>query len=227
MRVVAGSFPKRLADSLQAPSSAEDSLQLLHLLVDIVNRSDSYTAGHATRVSDISTVLAKLADCSVAEVDLVRRAAVFHDIGKIGVPEKVLRKHGPLNKEERRIIDLHPIFGASLLARVPEAADLVPAVLHHHEHWDGSGYPGRLTMMDIPLPARIISVADAFDAMTSYRTYGPALTPEAALDELRRCSGSQFDPRLVECTGDAFSYGFLDRRKTTPYPQQTANALLT
>lgn len=213
MRVVAGSFPKRLADSLQAPSGGEDSLQLLHLIVDIVNRSDSYTSGHSARVADMAAVLAKLADCTPAEVDLVRRAAVLHDIGKIGVPEKVLRKHGPLSKEERRMIDLHPIFGASMLSRVPEAVELVPAVLHHHEHWDGTGYPGRLSMMDIPLPARIISVADAFDAMTSYRTYGPALTPEDALKELRSCSGSQFDPRLVDAMHEAFSYGLLERRK--------------
>ena len=226
MRVVAGSFPKRLADSLQAPSSGEDSLQLLHLVVDIVNGSDSYTSGHGSRVSDVSVVIAKLADCTTAEVDLVRRAAAFHDIGKIGVPEKVLRKHGPLTREERRIIDLHPIFGASMLARVPEAADLVPAVLHHHEHWDGSGYPGRLSMMDIPTAARIISVADAFDAMTSYRTYGPALTPEAALQELRNCSGTQFDPRLVECMHDAFSYGLLERRSSMIYPQ-TAGRVFT
>ena len=225
MRVVAGSFPKRLADSLQLPSSGGDSMQMLHLVVDIVNGSDSYTSGHSTRVSEMAAVVAKLADCTAAQVDVVRRAAAVHDIGKIGVPEKVLRKHGPLNAEERRMVNLHPIFGASMLARVPEAADLVPAVLHHHEHWDGSGYPGRLSMMDIPLPARIISVADAFDAMTSYRTYGPALTPEAALQELRKCSGSQFDPRLVEAMHDAFSYGLLERRKATLYPQTVGQVL--
>ena len=219
MRVVAGSFPKRLADSLQVPSSGGDPMQMLHLVVDVVSTSDSYTAGHSTRVSEMAAVVAKLADCTPTQIDVVRRAAAVHDIGKIGVPEKVLRKHGPLNAEERRMINLHPIFGASMLARVPEAADLVAAVLHHHEHWDGSGYPGRLSMMDIPLPARIISVADAFDAMTSYRTYGPALTPEAALKELRKCSGSQFDPRLVEAMHDAFSYGLLERRKATLYPQ--------
>lgn len=225
MRVVAGSFPKRLADSLQSTSSGEDSLALLHLVVELVNGSDSYTSGHSTRVSDMAAVIAKLAECNPAEVDLVRRAAVLHDIGKIGVPEKVLRKHGPLNKEERRMIDLHPIFGASMLARVPEAVELIPAVLHHHEHWDGSGYPGRLSMMDIPLPARIISVADAYDAMTSYRTYGPALTPEAALEELRICSGSQFDPRLVEAAHDAFSYGLLERRKSALFPQTIGQVL--
>lgn len=226
MRVVAGSFPKRLADSLQAASPGESSLQLLHMVVEVVNGSDSYTSGHSARVSDVAAVVAKLADCTVDEIELVRQAARLHDIGKIGVPEKVLRKHGPLNKEERQMVNLHPIFGASMLSRVPEAVAFVPAVLHHHEHWDGSGYPGRLSMMDIPLPARIISVADAFDAMTSYRTYGPAMTPEAALTELRAGSGSQFDPRLVECMHDAYSYGLIERRRT-PAPQYEFGEVLT
>ncbi len=197
MKVVAGGFPRRLADSLQATADDEDPLQLLHFLVDIVNRTDSYTSGHSARVADIAAVLARLIDCSVKDVDLIRRAALVHDIGKLGIPEKILRKHGPLTKEERHLIDLHPIFGASMLARVPEAAPLVPAVLHHHEHWDGSGYPGKLSMTDIPLPARIIAVADAFDAMTSNRPYRPAMSIDDAVVELRRCSGTQFDPQCV------------------------------
>ena len=214
MRVVAGSFPKRLADSLQAPTSVGDPLQPLHIVAAIVNDSDSYTSGHSARVADVAVVLARLIDCTPAEIDLIREAATLHDIGKIGVPERILRKHGALTKEERRMIDLHPIFGASMLARVPEAAPLVPAVLHHHEHWDGTGYPGKLSGPDIPQAARIISVADAFDAMTSYRTYGPALTAEAALVELRACSATQFEPRLVDAMHDAYSYGLLERRKT-------------
>ena len=214
MRVVAGSFPKRLADSLQAPTSEGDPLQPLHVVASIVNDSDSYTAGHGVRVADVAVVLARLIDCTREEIDVVRSAAALHDIGKIGVPERVLRKQGALTKEERRMIDLHPIFGASMLARVPEAAALVPAVLHHHEHWDGTGYPGRLGGPDIPQPARIIAVADAFDAMTSYRTYGPALSAEDALVELRRCSGTQFEPRIVDAMHDAYSYGLLERRKT-------------
>ena len=225
MKVVAGGFPRRLADSLQAPVGGEDPLQLLHDLVAVVNESDSYTAGHSSRVADIAVVLARLIDCSAADIELVRNAAIFHDIGKIGIPEKILRKHGALTKEERHMIDLHPIFGASIVARVPDAVDLVPAVLHHHEHWDGSGYPGKLAMTDIPLHARLISIADAYDAMTSYRTYGPALTSDAALEELRSCSGSQFEPRLVDTMHDAFSYGLIERRRSLVFPDSVGGML--
>ena len=225
MRVVAGGFPRRLADSLQAPVDGEDPLQLLHALVDIVNGTDSYTAGHSARVADIATVLARLIDSSPADIDIVRRGALLHDVGKIGVPEKILRKHGALTKEERHMVDMHPIFGASILARVPEAAPLVPIVLHHHEHWDGSGYPGKLSMTDIPLPARIVSIADAYDAMTSYRTYGAALTAEQALEELRNCSGSQFEPRLVDAMHEAFSYGLIERKGSVLFPQSVAGSL--
>lgn len=225
MRVVAGGFPRRLADSLQAPVDGENPLQLLHDLADIVSGTDSYTAGHSVRVADISVVLARLIDLSTADIDIVRRGALLHDIGKIGIPEKILRKHGALTKEERHVIDMHPIFGASILARMPEAAPLVPVVLHHHEHWDGSGYPGKLSMTDIPLHARIVSVADAYDAMTSYRTYGPALTAEQALEELRSCAGSQFEPRLVDAMHEAFSYGLIERRGSVVFPQSVAGSL--
>ena len=225
MKVVAGGFPKRLAESLQAPADSEDPLQLLHLAVDVVDRSDSYTAGHSARVADVAAVVARLIDCTLDEIELIRRGALLHDIGKIGIPEKVLRKHGALSREERHMIDLHSIFGASMLARFPEAAPLIPLVLHHHEHWDGSGYPGKLSMMDIPVGARVIAIADAYDAMTSYRTYGPALTSEEALDELRSCSGTQFEPRLVDTMHDAFSYGLIDRRKSLLFPEAMGGSL--
>jgi len=225
MRVVAGGFPKRLAESLQAPADGEDPLQLLHLIADAVDRSDSYTSGHAARVANVAAVVARLIDCTTTEIDVIKKGGLLHDIGKIGIPETVLRKHGALTKQERHLIDLHPIFGASILARVSEAADLIPLVLHHHENWDGSGYPRRLSMTDIPLGARVIAIADAFDAMTSYRTYGPALTAEQGLDELRRCSGTQFEPRLVDTMHDAFSYGLIDGRSSVLFPQGVGGAL--
>ena len=224
MRVVAGGFPKRLAESLQAPDG-EDPLQLLHHFVDMLNRSDSYTSGHSGRVADIAVVLARLTDSSSSDIDLVRKAALLHDIGKVGIPEKVLRKHGPLTKEERYLVELHPIFGASILARVREAAPMVPIVLHHHERWDGTGYPGKLSMTDIPPLSRVIAVADAYDAMTSYRTYGPALTSEEALEELRHCSGSQFEPRLVDAMHEAFAYGLVERKKSVVFPQSVAGSI--
>ena len=224
MRVVAGGFPKRLAESLQAPDG-DDPLQLLHLFADVLNRTDSYASGHSGRVADLATVLARLTDCSAADIDLVRQAAALHDIGKVGIPEKVLRKHGPLTKEERYLVELHPIFGASMLARVREAAPLVPIVLHHHERWDGTGYPGKLSMTDIPLLSRIIAVVDSYDAMTSYRTYGPALSSEEALEEIRRCSGSQFEPRLVDAMHEAFAYGLVDLSKSVVFPQSVAGSI--
>ena len=218
MRVVAGGFPKRLADSLQAPVETADPLHLLYEMVEIVNRTDSYTAGHSLRVSEVSAVLARLTDCSREEIELIKKGALLHDIGKIGVPEKVLRKHGELTPEELHMVKLHPVLGASMLARVPEAAPLVSIVLHHHERWDGAGYPSRLSMTDIPKLARIVGVADAFDAMTSYRTYGPGYTSEGALEELRRGAGTQFEPRLVDAMQEAFSYGLIERRQSIVYP---------
>ena len=225
MKVVAGGFPRRLADSLQAPAETTDPLHLLHELVDLVDRTDSYTAGHSTRVAEISAVLARLTDCPRDEIELVKKGALLHDIGKMGIPEKVLRKHGPLSQEERHMVNLHPIIGASMLARVPEAAPLVPIVLRHHEHWDGNGYPGRLSMTDIPKLARIVAIADAYDAMTSYRTYGPAFTSEDALTELRRYSGTRYEPRLVDAIQEAFSYGLIERRHSVIYPSSFDAAL--
>ncbi|MBW3594517.1 MAG: HD-GYP domain-containing protein [Actinobacteria bacterium] len=225
MRVVAGGFPKRLAESLQAPADEEDPLQLLYSIVEVVDRTDSYTSGHSARVADLAAVIARLIDCSAGDIAVIKQAAFLHDIGKIGIPEKVLRKSGPLTREERHMIDLHPIFGASMLARVPEAAALVPLVLHHHEHWDGHGYPGKLAMTDIPVGARVIAIADAYDAMTSYRTYGPAMTSEQGLDELRRWSGKQFEPRLVDTMQEAFSYGLIERKKSVVFPESFGGVL--
>lgn len=227
MRAVAGGFPRRLAETLQAPAADQDSLQLLNLLVDLVNRSDSYTAGHSARVADLAGVLARLCDFPQPQLELVRRAALFHDIGKIGVPEKMLRKRGKLSNEELLLVRMHPIFGASVLARFPDGAALVPAVLHHHENWDGSGYPAGLSMTDIPKAARIISVADSYDAMTSYRTYAPSKSSEAALQELRDGSGTRFEPQLVDAMHDAFSYGLIERRRHVTDPEAEVSKVLT
>ena len=213
MKVAAAKgFSKRLADSLQPQHESEDPLQLLLALVDIVDRSDSYMAGHSVRVAELSASLARLVGSSHEDIDFVRRVGLLHDIGKAGVPEKVLRKQGPLTADELHLIRLHPILGASIMSRVEGAEAYVPAVLHHHERWDGAGYPAGLGMTDIPREARIIGVADAYDAMTSYRSYGQALSAEEALNELRTNSGSQFEPVLVDAMHDAFLYGLLGKK---------------
>ncbi|HET7482825.1 MAG TPA: HD-GYP domain-containing protein [Actinomycetota bacterium] len=222
MNTVAGSFSKRLAEALQTQLPEDDRSQLVHMLVDVVNGSDSYTAGHSARVADCAAILARMCEFLPSEIENVRRAALVHDIGKIGIPEKVLRKHGPLTDDEMHLVRLHPIFGASLLSRIPEMTKLVPAVLHHHERWDGTGYPTGLSMLDIPREARIIAVADAYDAMTSYRTYAPALSSEEAMNELRHHSGTQFEPGLVDAMHEAFAYGLLERRSSSViFPQSS------
>jgi HD-GYP domain-containing protein (c-di-GMP phosphodiesterase class II) len=130
-------------------------------------------------------------------VDTIEHAALLHDIGKVGVPDAVLFKNGTLDDEERLLIRAHPVIGAGLLADVPTMCDIYPCILHHHERWDGRGYPDGLSGENIPLGARIIAVADSFDAMTTDRPYRRGLGAEAAIAELVRHEGTQFDKRCV------------------------------
>ena len=206
-------FSKRLATTLQPAASTPASSGLVDDLVDIANRTDSYSIGHSTRVSDYATALARLCDIEGADLDMVRQAGLLHDVGKIAIPEQVLRKSTPLTDEELHLLHLHPIFGASIASRL-QGLDkrVVKAILHHHEHWDGSGYPQGLAGVDIPQESRILLVADAFDAMTSYRPYAEVKSADQAMQELRRCSGTQFDPRLVEAMHQAQRYGMLEKR---------------
>ena len=133
-----------------------------------------------------------------AEARRIYLAGLVHDVGKIGVPEQVLRKTGKLDEEEFSWIRKHPEIGSRILKDIPQMDDILPAVLHHHERWDGAGYPARIAGEEIPIFARIVALADAFDAMSSTRTYRSARPREFVLAEVRRCSGTQFDPALVE-----------------------------
>jgi diguanylate cyclase (GGDEF)-like protein len=124
-------------------------------------------------------------------------ASLLHDIGKIGISERILLKPGPLTPEERLLIELHPRIGFRLVEQIPVLREIAPAVLHHHERWDGDGYPAKLRGEDIPIEARLIGIADAFSSMTSDRPYRSAMSIEEACDELKRCAGTQFDPTIV------------------------------
>lgn len=181
---------------------------LLHSLTSAVDAKDAYTCGHSERVALLSRHLAMQARLTDHEVERVYMAGLLHDVGKIGVPEAVLQKTGRLTAEEFEQIKKHPEIGARILQDIKQIKDIIPGVLHHHERYDGKGYPGGLAGEDIPLMGRIICLADCFDAMTSSRTYRKALPLEVALTELRRCSGTQFDPRLTEAflqiSGDQF-----------------------
>ena len=167
-------------------------------LVAALEAKDRYTAGHSERVAQYSVAIAKamgLPDETVERIDL---AAQLHDLGKVGISGEVLSKPGRLTSEEFEAIRAHPEVGANLVARVPGLTHIVPIVRHHHERYDGGGYCAGLAGDEIPLEARIMAVADAFDAMTSSRAYRAPMTLEAAVTEVRECAGSQFDPDVVE-----------------------------
>jgi putative nucleotidyltransferase with HDIG domain len=190
-----------------------DYHEALTSLVGAVNDHDTYTGGHSCRVADYTAALGRVLGLPRAEVSFLRQAGLVHDIGKIGIPDKILRKNGKLTDDELHLIRLHPILGASILSRFPNMERMIPIVLHHHERWDGSGYPSGLSGVDIPRESRAIFVADAFDAMTTDRPYGEILSTEEALAELRRCSGEQFDPKLVDAMHEARGAGLLDAAK--------------
>jgi diguanylate cyclase (GGDEF)-like protein len=175
-------------------------------LAKAVDARDTYTGSHSTRVAELSAWIAHRLGLDREHIELTRLAGSLHDLGKLAIPEEILRKPGPLTDPERLVLQRHPEIGHRML----ESLGVDPVaewVLHHHERWDGTGYPERLCGEEIPLGARIIFVADAYDAMTSDRAYRGRLTPREAIEELERCSGTQFDPEIVA----AFARELVDR----------------
>lgn len=166
-------------------------------LIKALEAKDFYTRGHSQRVTMYSVAIGKAMDIPRERIELLRQAAVLHDLGKIGIREAVLNKPGRLTEEEFKEITLHPEVAVRILEPIPFFKPLLPAILHHHERFDGKGYPSRIAGKDIPLESRIMAVADTFDAMTSTRAYRQALSLEAANTEILRCSGTQFDPDIV------------------------------
>ncbi|MFH9087999.1 HD-GYP domain-containing protein [Streptomyces sp. NPDC017673] len=169
----------------------------IRALVQAVDIKDGYTRGHSERVGQASVLIARELGMDDDRVEVLRFAGILHDVGKLGVPTRLLRKDGPLTPEERRIIELHPEYGHEMVRGISFLGEARAAILHHHERLDGSGYPYGLAGGQIPECARIVAVADAFDAMTSTRCYSRARPVEAAVAELERCAGSHFDPRMV------------------------------
>jgi response regulator RpfG family c-di-GMP phosphodiesterase len=172
-------------------------VRFIDSLIRTLEAKDFYTRGHSQRVTDISVAIAKKLGMADQELDDLRRASVLHDLGKIGVREAILNKPERLTEEERAEVFLHPETAVRILEPVPVFRPLLPAILYHHERFDGTGYPSRLTGKDIPFASRIMAIADTFDAMTSTRAYRKALPVADAIVEIRRCSGTQFDPDIV------------------------------
>jgi hypothetical protein len=173
------------------------SIGTLHALTAAIDAKDAYTRGHSQRVAFLSQAIATAMGMGPDHAERVRIAGLVHDVGKIGVPEAILCKTGKLTDDEFAMIRKHPEIGHRILKGIVLLEDTLPGVLHHHERWDGRGYPAGISGEEIPLIARMIGLADTFDAMSSSRSYRPAMPRERVLAEIQRCSGTQFDPTVV------------------------------
>jgi putative nucleotidyltransferase with HDIG domain len=211
----------QLADALAAHASAgieaalllrkqrELYLNTIMVLAQMVELRDQYTGGHTQRVTKYAIALGQHLGLPNDQIELIRTGTPLHDIGKIGINDEILRKPGKLSAAEFTVMQTHTTLGAEYLSNIPELLSVIPIIRNHHERWDGTGYPDRLAKTDIPLLARIVAVADAFDAMTSNRPYHTSKkgrTSAEAMAELERQSGRQFDPDCVK--------GFLEIRET-------------
>lgn len=173
-------------------------LNVIKVLTNIIDARDNYTYGHSERVMKHALVIADELRLGGEEKELVGYASFLHDLGKIGIDNEILKKAGKLTKREWKEIRLHPRIGAEIVKEIGFLSKLVPIIYHHHERYAGGGYPDpEKKGKNIPMGARILAVADAFEAMISKRPYRKALSKESAIKELRRCSGTQFDPRVV------------------------------
>ncbi len=188
----------------QLQQAYEASLSVLSNAIEV---RDQYTRDHVDRVMAYALILADELGWHGKQLEQLRFGSILHDIGKIHIRESILRKKGPLTPEEWAEVKKHPITGFEMIKDIHYLAPANPVVRHHHERWDGDGYPDGLGGDDIPLAARIVAVSDSFDAMTTSRPYRPARTPEDAYGEILRNAGSQFDPLVVEAFRRAWETG--------------------
>jgi len=209
-------LPKPTADaSATSVSTKPDSLTSVYALVSAVEAKNPYAYGHSKKVNTYAVALAERIGLSPDEVLKVSTAALLHDIGIIGIPDRVLSKKGELNRGDWQAIKAHPKLGATIVSNIPSLIPCVSSILHHHERWDGTGYPEGLKGEEIPLEARILAIADSFAAMTSARPYRSALPQEEIVKELRKGSGTQFDPKLVEIFISMIQAGLPEKARIT------------
>jgi putative nucleotidyltransferase with HDIG domain len=206
--------------------------QTIGALAEAVDKRDPFTSKHSHRVKQIAVDIGREMRVGEAELEALEWGGLLHDVGKIGVPDAVLLKQERLNRDERMIMNAHPVLGAQIIAPVTKLAPELPIIRHHHEWYNGSGYPDRLMGDEIPKLARILHVADAFEAMTAARPYRMTpLTAEQALAELRKFAGIQFDPAVVDAfVRTSWVDGVLDPGRTVaprpiPLIAQAANRM--
>ena len=183
-------------------------LDTIGILRQTVEAKDSYTRGHSDRVSEYSVLIGKKLGLDEKTLHILKIGGLFHDIGKIGIPDSILLKESKLSDEEYSQIKNHPMIGVHMLGDAAIFTDILPIVKHHHERYDGRGYPSQLVGDDIPYVARIAAVADTFDAMTSKRSYRDSLPIDVVRAEIERCSGTQFDPNIAKVFLDIMDNDF-------------------
>lgn len=171
---------------------------IITALVETIDKKDVYTGGHSKRVQEYSLMIARGLGLTDAETNRLELASILHDVGKIGITDQILNKNSTLTDEEFNEIKKHPVYGEEILKHFADLKDIIPGIKHHHERYDGQGYPDHLIGDNIDIIARIIAVADAYDAMISGRSYKAKITPQDAIAEISRCKGTQFDPKIAD-----------------------------
>ncbi len=196
-----------------ATENRELFINSIRMIATAIDAKDPYTRGHSERVCSYSLSIGKTLGLSSTELEEIRIAAMLHDVGKIGIDDRVLRKPTALNEDEFSLIKSHPFKGAQIMEPVPQLKKIIPGIKYHHENWAGGGYPDGLKGEDIPLVARIIAVADTFDAMTTERPYQKAMNPKYAAEKIRSLVGKRFDPKVVDAFLKAFEKGEINVEK--------------
>ncbi len=173
-------------------------LEVIQALAEAVESKDLYTGGHARRLAVYGDAMAHRAGLTTQEIELLWYAAILHDVGKIGIPDSILHNTGPLTPEQWVIMKTHPEKGELMLSQLGSLAPIAGIIRHHHERWDGKGYPDGVKGEAIPIYSRIIAIADTYDAVTTHRPYQAAVSTQEAFEILKNCAGTQLDPKLVE-----------------------------
>ncbi|HKF41738.1 MAG TPA: HD domain-containing phosphohydrolase [Thermoanaerobaculia bacterium] len=192
-----------------ARENRELFLASIKALAEAIDAKDPYTRGHSERVAAYAATIASELDLPPSEVERIRLSALLHDVGKIGVDDRIIRKPTALSEEEFQLMKTHPIKGAAIMSAIPQLADVIPGMKYHHEKWSGGGYPEGLKGEEIPMQARIVTVADTFDAMTTTRPYQQAMEIEFVVERIRQFAGIRYDPRVVDAFVRAYRKGNL------------------
>jgi HD-GYP domain-containing protein (c-di-GMP phosphodiesterase class II) len=209
LQTLANQVGTAIENALLYQEQRETFLGVTMAFAEALEKRDNYTGGHTRRVCEYSMAIARYMKLPEKQLEELHLSAILHDIGKIGVTDRVLQKPGRLDPDEFNEMNRHPVLGSEILEHVKALRAMIGGVRHHHEKYDGSGYPDQKKGDEIPLMGRIIAVADSFDAMTSTRPYRTALSHETALNELKIYSGKQFDPEVVEAFMEVYYKGEL------------------